>query len=182
MKSDHVLQLRLSTLPLQGEKTRVRLLKESDLSTEYISWLNDNETVRLSNQRFFKHNKASVRKFFRSFLGSPNAFLAIEDVRTLGLVGTITVYTQPHHGTADVGILLGQRGKGYGKEAWSMTIGWLLDLCRVRKVTAGTLSCNQAMIHLLESAGMHREGIRIAQEIVEGEPYDIVYYAKFRSS
>ena len=91
----------------------------------------------------------------------------------------MTLYVKPHHCTVDVGILLGKRGMGYGKEAWSLVIDWLLNNCQVRKVTAGTLSCNFSMIRLMEYVGMHQEAIRKDQELVEGKPQDIVYFAKF---
>ena len=93
----------------------------------------------------------------------------------------MTVYVQPYHGTADVGILLGRRGNGYGKEAWHLVIAWLLDTCQVRKVTAGTLSCNHGMIRLMEYAGMHHEATRAAQELIEGKPQNILYFAKFNA-
>ena len=169
----------VGALPLKGDKVLVRPFLESDLSDVYISWLNDPEVVRFSNQRFVKHDIASVRDYYESFSGSSNALFAIEDVQTQLHVGTMTAYVQPYHGTVDVGILMGLRGNGFGKEAWRLVIDWLLDTCHARKVTAGTLSCNHGMIRLMELAGMHQEATRAAQEVVEGKPQDIVYYAKF---
>ena len=50
----------------------------------------------------------------------------------------------------------------------------------IRKVTAGTLSVNAPMLKLMERSGMTREAVRRDQEIVEGAPVDVVYYARFR--
>lgn len=171
----------MKTLPLKGDKVVVRLFVAGDLSDAYISWLNNPEIVRFSNQRFVKHDIASVRRYFESFACSSNVFLAIEDAKNQMHVGTMTVYVQPHHGTADVGILVAENGNGFGKEAWGMVTKWLLETCKVRKVTAGTLSSNYAMIRLMEHSGMHLEAIRYAQEVIEGKPQDILYFAKFNA-
>ena len=171
----------IGTLPLKGDKVLVRQFKEHDLSDAYISWLNNPEIVRFSNQRFINHDITSVRHYFSSFAGSANTFLSIEDAQTQLQVGTMTIYVQPHHGTADVGILVGKNGNGYGKEAWGLVIDWLLETCKVRKVTAGTLSCNRPMIKLMEYAGMHKEATRIDHELVDGKPQDVVYFAKLNN-
>jgi len=182
MKSKLDIHYFRGTLPLKGDSVLVRPFVENDLSDEYVSWLNNPETLRFSNQRFLNHDSASVRRYFESFQGSANAFFAIEDAQTQQHVGTMTVYVQPYHSTVDVGILLGKRGNGYGKEAWRLMIDWLLDTCQVRKVTAGTLSCNYGMIRLMEYAYMHHEATRVGQELIDGQPQDIVYYAKFHAA
>lgn len=171
----------IGTLPLQGKRVLVRTFTDRDLSETYVSWLNDSETMQYSNQRFLTHNMESVSNYFGNFSGGPNVFLAIEDAQSGQHVGTMTVYVQPHHHTADVGILLGERGKGYGSEAWCLVIDWLLNICQVRKVTAGTLAGNLGMLSLMEQAGMQHEATRASQELVGGEPQDVLYFSKFHS-
>ena len=81
------------------------------------------------------------------------------------------------------GILIGERtawGQGYGLDAWSSLLGWLLTERGLRKVTAGTLDCNAPMLRLMEKSGMHTEGARRRQEIVKGAEHDILYFARFR--
>ena len=168
---------------LVGGNVIVRRFAESDLSDTYVGWLNDPEVVKYSNQRFKAHSLASCRAYFESFAGSDNLFLAIclADGR---MVGTMTVYRAMMHGTADVGIMLGDRtiwGQGVGQKAWSMVIDWLLGLGDIRKVTAGTLGCNSGMLLLMQRAGMQQEAVRRAQEIVDGVAQDVIYYARFRN-
>jgi RimJ/RimL family protein N-acetyltransferase len=50
----------------------------------------------------------------------------------------------------------------------------------MRKLTCGTLACNDAMIRLAERAGMQLEARRRAQELVDGEPVDVLYFARFQ--
>lgn len=155
-----------------------------DIGAEYLGWLNDPEVVRFSNQRFAYHDRESALRYLAGFSGTENLFLAVRDAASGALVGTMTAYRSRHHGTADVGIMIGARviwGRGYGDAAWSGLLDWLLRHGGARKVTAGTLACNRGMVRLAEKASMTIEGVRRAQEIVEGSPEDIVLYAKFVS-
>jgi RimJ/RimL family protein N-acetyltransferase len=168
---------------LEGRLVILRPFGPADLTAAYVGWLNDPEVVRYSNQRFLQHDAASCAAYLASFDGSDNLFLAIVGMAEARIVGTMTAYRNRHHGTVDIGILVGDRGvwgRGYGLEAWVLLSGWLLGAGSMRKVTCGTLACNGAMRAIAERSGMQLEGTRRAQEIVDGEPQDILYYARFR--
>lgn len=155
-----------------------------DIGEAYLGWLNDPEVVRYSNQRFVRHDRESAERFRASFGGSDNLFIAIRDASSNALLGTMTAYRSRHHATADVGIMVGNRavwGRGNGEAAWSGLLDWLLNEGGLRKVTAGTLACNRGMVRLMEKSAMKLEGVRRAQEIVEGRPEDILLYGKFAS-
>ena len=166
-----------------GEKLLLCPFQEADISPDYIGWLNDPEVVRYSNQRFRHHDASSCLAYCRTFTGSANLFVAIRLRRGGRLIGTMTAYVAAHHGTADMGILLGERaawGQGLGLEAWTLLMDYLFETRRLRKVTAGTLRCNIGMVKVMERSGMHLEAVRLRQEIVKDEPQDILYFAKFR--
>jgi len=172
---------RIALLPLIGPKVIVRLMTVADLTASYIGWLNDPAIMQYSNQRFIQHDLASVQSYFDTFEGGENHFLAIESVADGRLVGTMTVYVQSFHATADIGILVGVGANGFGTEAWEMVVDWLIEDCVLRKVTAGTVSSNTPMIRLMEKTGMHLEATRRHQEIIEGVSKDICYFAKFNA-
>ena len=166
---------------LRGDKVRLDSFVDADLSDAYIGWLNDPEVTRFSNQRFRQHSRESCGAYLASFEGTPNDFLSVK-TNDGKAIGTMTIYRSVAHGTADVGIMIGDRNYwkgGYGQDAWNTLLDWLLSQGGVRKVTAGTLSCNRGMVRLMERSGMVLEGTRRAQEIVDGEPHDILLYAKF---
>jgi ribosomal-protein-alanine N-acetyltransferase len=168
---------------LRGQRVALRPFVVSDIVRSYIGWLNDPEVVRYSNQRFLRHDAETCGSFFESFRGTDNLFLAIDGVNERRVVGTMTAYRSRHHGTVDVGIMLGDRqvwGRGYGLEAWNMLADWLLGAGGMRKLTCGTLACNHAMRSIAERSGMQLEATRQAQEIVAGVPQDVLYYARFR--
>ena len=171
-----------SLVDLRGSKVRIRSFTPADIDDTYIGWLNDPVVTRFSNQRFRPHDRRSCEAYLASFEGTSNLFVSVRRLSDDVTIGTMTAYLQPHHGTVDMGILIGERdcwGEGYGQDAWNTMLAWLLDRPDIRKVTAGTLACNAGMVRLMERSGMVLEGVRRAQEVVEGEPQDIVLYARF---
>lgn len=170
------------------ETARLRILSfgARHLTSRYVGWLNDAEVVRFSDQRFCRHTEASCRAYLKSFEGTPHYFWAIElkDDR-VGHVGNMNAYVDIHHGTADVGILIGEKsawGQGYGLEAWIAVCQWLLSSGNVRKVTAGTLSVNKPMLAIMRKSGMVPDGSRHRQCLFEGREVDVVYACVFREN
>ena len=167
-------------LPLTGKLVRLQKFTAENLTNEYISWLNDFDVVRYSNQKFRQHNQATCRDYFNSFENSDHIFVAIyQDTK---FIGTMTAYISQIHQTADLGIMIGNRqywGKGIGKDAWTTLMQGLFDQCQLRKITGGTLKCNKAMVNIMVGSGMQPDGIRIDQELVDGNPVDLLYFAKF---
>lgn len=168
--------------PLASGRVSVRPFTVEDISASYLGWLQDPEVVRYSNQRFRTHTAESCQAYLASFIGSANHFLAICDRETGAMLGTTTVYRSLPHGTADIGIMVGERrvwGQGIGADAFGVVLSALQASGVIRKVTAGTLSVNRGMVRIMEKAGMQHEATRHAQELVDGAPVDVVYYAKF---
>lgn len=161
----------------------LRPFHRGDISGEYLQWLNDPVVVRLSNQRFRKHDEATSLAYLESFSGTDNLFMSIRETRSGRAVGTLTAYIAAAHGTADLGIMLGDRGvwgRGLGQDAWNTACTWLLGDKGIRKLTAGTLDCNDGMLKIMQRSGMHLEAVRRAHELVDGQPHDIHLYARFR--
>lgn len=157
----------------------------ADISPRHTGWLNDPEVVRYSNQRFRRHDVHSSEVYLQSFDGSPNQFWSIRLAADGTLIGTLTAYLAPQHGTADIGLLIGERtvwGQGYGLEAWQRLMDYLFDEHALRKITAGAAAGNVGMVRIMKRAGMQHEATRRQQEIIDGEPQDIFYFAKFRAA
>lgn len=165
-------------LMLRGRQVVLQTFTESDITPAYIGWLNDRELMRFSNQRFRDHSAESCRAYVAGFAGSPNLFLSIRHEGEL--VGTMSCYRSPQHGTADIGLLIGAgQGRGFGRDAWATLMDYLLAQ-GTRKVTGGTLRCNTPMVRIMEACGMQPDGVRQGQELVEGQPQDILYFARFQ--
>jgi ribosomal-protein-alanine N-acetyltransferase len=168
---------------LQGEKIYLTRFQEVDISRDYLAWLSDDSILRYSNQRFIKHTKDSCLEYLSKFKNSQNLFLLISDCKNGRSIGTMTCYASLNHQTADVGIMIGAKdiyGQGYGGEAFRLFVDWLIHGVKIRKVSAGCLAANVAMVRLMEIAGLHFEGARKKQEIVGDRFEDILYYSRFQ--
>ena len=120
-------------LRLEGEGIRLRTFTTADVNDDFVAWLNDPQVVQYSNQRFLSHSRESCLDYLQSFAGSDNLYLAIEDVDSDRLHGSITAYRQVHHGTADIGIMVGNRqawSRGIGYRAWGLLMAYLSSAAR----------------------------------------------------
>lgn len=167
---------------LLGSKVLLRPFAATGITTEYISWLNDPQVVKYSNQRFICHTEESCRRYLDSFTNTPNLFLSIQRKADDRAVGTMVAYVFPHHKRADISIMIGNRsvwGGGIGQDAWNTLLNWFIEQRRIRKVTAGAMRCNLPMIKLMERSGMTLEATRQKQELLNEIPQDILFYGKF---
>lgn len=157
---------------------------ERHLTDRYVSWLNDPDVVRYSEQRHKRHDLTSCKAYMESFAGSPHYFIAIAAKDpSLGHIGNINVYVDENNGTADIGILLGHKkiwGCGYGAEAWEAVCRYLLLDRKFRKVTAGTSANNEGMRGIMRRCSMLDDGKRQRQLVIDGQEIDVVYGALFR--
>ena len=103
----------------------IRPFVQSDITEAYLQWLNDPKVTRFSNQRFLRHDLNSSGDYLSSFHTSSNSFLILLERLSMYPIGTATIYRKPEHGTADLGIMIGDRsswGKGFGLEAWITSV------------------------------------------------------------
>lgn len=172
------------TIPVV-EAGRVRLtpFAERHLTPEYVSWLNDGELMRHSEQRHRRHTLESCRAYWESFQGTPHRFWAVEALDMDGLhIGNLNAYVDERNGLADMGVLIGHRAarrKGYGQEAWNAALFHLLSQPGMRKVTAGMMALNAGMLSVAQRSGMVRDGRRARHLLCDGAEVDVCYWAAF---
>jgi RimJ/RimL family protein N-acetyltransferase len=170
----------LEPIIVTTERLTVRPFDAADVSATYLSWLNDGEHMRFSNQRFETHTRDSALEYLSSFGGIDSVFLAIELSDHAQLVGTATVFANVNHGTADIGVMIGseQEGRGFARES-VRAIMEALDTQGFRKITIGTSAQNVGMLRVIESLGFHPDGVKLRQEIINGAEVDVLYFARF---
>ena len=169
-------------MKLITDRLLLRPFEPTDIDERYLGWLQDPEVTRYSNQRFKQHTLESCTAYQRSFNGSGNTFLLLEHRADQVPIGTMTIYRAINHGTADIGLLLGNRNywrQGLGLEAWSAVLEALLQEPKIRKVTGGTAEPNSGMVKIMEKSGMCLEAVKQRQELIDGQEVDLLYYARF---
>lgn len=170
-------------ITIQTERLLITSFSEEHLSDRYVAWLNDPIVVRYSEQRHRHHTQEQCRKYWEMMHTEGHILLAILLKQTPLLhIGNLSAAIDHPNQTADLAIMLGERelwGQGYGSEAWSATVDELLLNQGLRKITAGTMSKNKAMLNLMKRADMAQEGCRIGQFLLDGDIVDQIDMARF---
>ena len=154
--------------------------QEKHLTAFYLGWLNNRELMKYSEQRHRAHSLESCRSYMQAFSDSPHYFWALE--YEFEHVGNMNAYVDEYNLLADLGILIGAphaQGKGIGCEAWLAVCKFLFEQRNIRKITAGALSVNLPMLHLMEKAGMREDGMRKKHYLCNDQEVDIVFMALF---
>ena len=157
------------------QRIAITEFKESDINTNYISWLNDHNHMRYSNQRFKTHDEKTTLEYMKTFLNTPNKFFSIKSNSIL--IGTLTLYFEGD-GIANAGILIGTEhaGKGYGKETWKILVDEICPELKIKKLMAGTLSVNRAMLEVFEKTGLTFYEKLEKTEVYEDTLCDVIIY------
>ncbi len=169
-----------------SERLRITPFTHHHLTEAYVGWMNDPEIMRYSEQRHRQHTMESNQAYFEAMQQGPSGFYAIMEQLNVPErhIGNMTIAMNPPNGIADIAIMIGAvdaQGRGYGAEAFSLVHDALLAQPDIRKVTAGTMAVNEAMIRVAKHAGMKEDGRRIGQFLLDGKAVDLVYFASFSS-
>jgi len=149
-----------------------------------IGWLIDPEVVKYSEQRHRPHNLKSQLRYVDTFGGRSHLW-GIYLAATGDHIGNLSAVHDTNNNVSDVGILIGETkcwGLGMGREAWVGACAWLLDQnCgNIRKLEAGCMRANEAMLKILRSTGFNEEGERKNHFLLNGAPTGMVLFGRHR--
>jgi len=149
------------------------------VSEEHVSWLNDKDLMRYSEQRHKRHDLYSQQIYAGGYDGNRNLWL----LRCNGVdIGTISAYTDNDNSRANLGVLIGKReyqGQGLAAEAWTAVIDWLFDN-GFHKVECGCREDNAMMRRLAVTTGMTLEAEIPGHFKVGDEFKGLVLYGRFK--
>ena len=161
------------------EDLSIDRFSESDINDNYLSWLNNPYHMQFSDQQLKVHTVETTKDYINSFENTANLFLKILDKSGV-MVGTLTVYIDIIKDVHSCGILIDSNlvGKGYGKRAWTVLTHQVCPSLGARKIVAGTLESNFAMIKLFEASGMSFEARLRDEKHYGGKTYDVLIYSR----
>lgn len=168
---------------LTAENVRVVPFSRHHLTQRYVSWLNDPEVVQFSEQRHHEHTLSTCTRYFEGIQKTDRYFFAIEtSMYDIGHIGNIGVSIDAYNHLADMSIIVGEKrvwGKGLATAAWNVVLTEMLKRQGIRKVTAGTMAVNEAMLRLMQRSGMQIEAVRRHHFLWQGQEVDLVQAAIF---
>lgn len=164
---------------------RLSLRPLTKASPRQVAWLRDPDVVKYSEQRHLEHTLSSQLRYVMSFAGKSRLW-GIYYVEAGGEhIGTLSARHDDANNVTEIGILIGAQefwGKGLGGEAWRSASAWLLDPGggNSRKLEAGCMRSNVAMMKILKSNGFTEEGERKNHFLLEGSPVSAVLFGRMR--
>jgi RimJ/RimL family protein N-acetyltransferase len=174
----------MKTKIIETNRLLLKPFTKEFLTDQYVSWLNNPEVVKYSEQRHRKHCIDSCLEYLESLNSSAAIMWAIVRKREEDHIGNINVYIDEKNSIGDIGIMIGETSAwsgGYGTEAFSGLMDYLFEKKELRKVTAGCIANNKGMVKIMQKLGMIDDGRRPRQYVVDGKEVDLVYMAMFRN-
>ena len=169
----------MTTYPfLVGRTINLRLLDATDVTDEYVAWLNDPQVTRTMVAGNFPQSRDSIVRFLREMAPPHAASFAICDRQTDRHVGNVALrhidWINRH---AEVGILVGDRTywrRGVAREAVTLLTRYSFETLKLRKLHTGTTG--EAAAGLFDALGWTREGLQRRHVLVGGEWCDHILF------
>ena len=152
----------------------------------YLAWVRDYEVVKTLNltEYLTPVSFAQVKAYFDAMMASDrDLLLALYYTPNDAFIGTLKAgHIDGYAGTADLGIMIGRRdywGRGIATDAiWTFS-RYLFEALGLRKLTAGAMATNPAMIRVFEKLGFRREGVLRRQDRLADEEIDHILFGCF---
>ena len=178
----------LGTVTLETERLILRRISVNDAKEAFENWTNDPETAKFVT--WDPHGTVEVtEKLFTMWeeeYEKPNTYRWVVFVKDLNtIIGTIDLVNKSiKQKTCEIGYCYGSKfwGKGYGTEALTKVLAFLLNEVGFEVVEARHLITNPASGRVMEKAGMKYEATLRSRYIDPDtfERTDVKIYSKIR--
>ena len=145
------------------ENCFLKILKKSDVTPKYISWLNDYEVTKFTEQKYFNHTYESVLNFviekYKSEQDSQNGNIKLGPIKW-------------EHKAAEISFFIGEKefwGKGIATKCVKKLVQFGIKELFLEKVNAGYYEKNIGSGKVLKNCGFEIEGIRESDVIFENQ-------------
>ena len=172
---------------LNSKRLVLRALHPSDLSTQYLSWLNDGDVSRYLETRFLPQTMEALQSYWQNHRDDPaNPWFAIclvEDGRHIGNIKLGPI--QWLHRRADLSLFIGDKscwGLGYASEAIGLVRDWAFRELDLQKLNAGIYAGNIGSRRAFEKNGFELEGTLRQDAVSDGSRVDVWRMGLPRSS
>ena len=140
--------------------------------------------MQYSENRFKSFDRTSCLNFYKMMKKNKNYFFLILkndlEKETLTSIGTMTAHVDYYNKSCDLGILVWEKGNSYGNQAWQIAIKKIFHNSNIRKITAGTMENNLAMIKIFKNSGMKFELRKKKNFLYKKKYVDMIGYYIFK--
>jgi len=170
---------------LEGKYTHLRPLLVSDITDDYIGWLNDSEVCRYNSHHVFPYDKYKAEEYIKNIsLSKDILVLAIIDKKKEKHIGNVSLQNiDLLNRSAEFAILIGDKtywGKGISKEVSLLIIKHGFVELNLNRIYCGTSENNVGMIKLAKALNMKKEGVRRKAIYKNGNYHNIIEFGLLR--
>ena len=178
----------LGTVTLETERLILRKLTRDDAYQAFNNWTNDSETTKYVTWKphGMVENTLELFEKWEKQYDEPYTYRWVVEVKELNqIIGTIdVVHKSIREKTAEIGYCYGSKywGNGYGTEALTRVIDYLLNDVEFDLLEAKHFVTNPASGRVMEKSGMKYETILRSRMIDQytGERVDLKVYSIMR--
>lgn len=175
----------LGTVTLETERLILRRLTKADAKQAFNNWTNDSKTTRYVTWKphGIVENTEKLFEMWEKEYYDLQTYRWVVEVKDINqIIGTIdVVHKSIKQGTAEIGYAYGSKywGNGYGTEALTKVIDYLLNEVGFDLIEAKHLVNNPASGRVMEKAGMKYEATLRSRMIdpVTNERTDLKVYS-----
>lgn len=170
---------------LKGKKTYLRPLQSTDLTEEYLNWINDPEVNKYLEVRHKKQTIDTLKGFYDQINSSEDSIIfAIIDNETKKHIGNIKLGPiNWQHKNAVLGLMIGDKNfwrKGLGTEAVKLLLGYSFDILGLHKLSLGLIAENNIAFKLYKKVGFKEEGHMKEECFFEGKFHEKIIMSIFK--
>jgi len=167
---------------LIGERIYFRVLEESDITDDYIGWLDNPEIANhLKATGQFPTTATNTKKWLEKFHDSTtNLAFAIVDKSTDQHIGNITLYGIkwiPRRG--EIGLMMGREAPSlqeYGTEVLSLLADYAFQRLGLNKVVHSSIADDIHRLQIAKNVGFREEVVFREQVYRDGQYHNLVIY------
>ena len=168
-----------------GERIFLRPLSDERISTDYISWMQDQDVLQYLTGRQGGYSEGELKEYVIQMNKSPNnhlfgIFLEKENTH----IGNIKIGNiDSLHKFADLGLIIGNKslwGKGYATEAITLATEHAFNELHLNKLTAGMVVDNIGSHRAFIKAGYREVGRLKKHVLFKGRYTDTILVEKCR--
>lgn len=170
-------------MDLYGDWGKLKLLEVDDVSSAYVTWMNDYDVVKYTESRFTLHSFNSICNYVKNCNEKGDCFLfGIFDKENTHIGNIKLDNIHAYYRKADIGIIIGEKkywGKGIATQAIMLLSEYAFAQLNLNKVYAGIYEHNVASQKAFLKAGfteMYRERDSVWYE---GKYQDCLHFEKY---
>jgi len=168
---------------LKGKQIYLRPLEVEDINGPYLSWVNDQEITKYLDVGLFPTNKEDLKSFIMDKNQIRFNFAICTTAEKLHIGNCSYAEINWIHRIAEIGIMIGNKdywGRNIALETYSLLVDYAFQKLALRKVNAGVVLENIAMIITLKKLGFQTEGRFRKHRFYVGKYVDIMRFSLFR--